>query len=46
MRRSVTVIMERKGYFWWLGEETPEERFVPKNALPGVLTIFEDGSPL
>ena len=43
MERSVTAIVEKKGYFWWLGEEMPGGRFAPKNALPGVLTISEDG---
>ncbi|MGD0941522.1 MAG: hypothetical protein ABR905_17630 [Terracidiphilus sp.] len=43
MKKSSELIREMHGYFWWLGEETPEGCFAPTTAVPGTLTISEDG---
>ena len=43
MGKSSDVIFESSGYFWWVGEETPEGRFAPRSAMPGTLTILDNG---
>jgi hypothetical protein len=43
MRKSDDVLIEVEGHFWWLGEDIPEGKFAPVTALPGVLTISENG---
>lgn len=43
MNKTSEVIREVRGYFWWLGEEILESRFAPATAVPGTLTISEDG---
>jgi hypothetical protein len=43
MPKSNDTLLELEGYFWWLGEVIPEGQYSPANALPGVLTISEDG---
>jgi hypothetical protein len=43
MRKQDDVLVEVEGHFWWLGEDIPEGRFAPATALPGVLTISENG---
>jgi hypothetical protein len=43
MRRPSAKILEKRGYFWWHGEETPEGRFAPATAVPGVFEVGENG---
>ena len=43
MGKSNDVLLELEGYFWWYGETIPEGQNAPPSALPGVLTISEDG---
>jgi hypothetical protein len=43
VKKSSESVREMHGYFWWLGEETPEGRFAPTTAVPGTLMISEDG---
>ena len=43
MRNSNNALLELEGYFWWLGETIPVGQYAPPSALPGVLTISEDG---
>ena len=43
MRNSNAKILETRGHFWWLGEQTPEGRFAPRTAKFGVLEIGENG---
>lgn len=43
MRKSDDVLIEVERHFWWLGEDIPEGKFAPATALPGVLTISENG---
>ena len=43
VNKSSDVNREMQGHFWRLGEETPGDRFAPPTAVPGILTISEDG---
>jgi hypothetical protein len=43
MGKSNDIILELEGHFWWYGETIPEGQYAPPSALPGVLTISEDG---
>jgi hypothetical protein len=43
MGKSNDILLELEGHFWWYGETIPEGQYAPPSALPGVLTISEDG---
>jgi len=38
------MILEDRGYFWWSDEPVPDHRFAPDAAIPGYLTIADDGA--
>jgi hypothetical protein len=43
MGKSNDILLELEGHFWWYGETIPEGQYAPPSALPGILTISEDG---
>lgn len=43
MPESDNIILEERGFFWWLGEAVPKSRYAAPFGVPGVLTIHEDG---
>jgi ApeA N-terminal domain 1 len=43
MGKSSDILLELEGHFWWYGETIPEGQYAPPSALPGVLTITDDG---
>lgn len=43
MPESNNIIIEERGFFWWLGEVVPKSRYVAPFGVPGILTVHEDG---
>ena len=37
------AVLEERGLFWWHGEPIPDRRFAPDAALPGLLSIADEG---
>jgi hypothetical protein len=43
MPESDNIVLEERGFFWWLGEVVPKSRYATPFGVPGVLTIHVDG---
>ena len=37
------AVFEERGLFWWHGEPIPDLRFAPDAAVPGLLSIADEG---